>query len=243
MEYQKLTKIRLADKVVEVIYDQITKGELKPGDRLPTELDLSEQLGVARTTVREAFSQLMGLGLIERSEYGMFIPKEPTTSIQSRLTPLLLKDWETKKLYESRRVIEGELAVLAAAKATAKDFEQLKKINAQMLTEHDTEMSYFEKDAAFHDTVAQLADNEILYTMRSIITNLFNKYEKSVMELEDIKKATHQWHADLIEAMEQQNISRVRQIVNESLDASEKALLALHKTARSKQRKEVEDKK
>lgn len=227
MELPKLSKIRLADKVVKIIYDRILSGELKSGEKLPGELELSEQMGIARTTVREALGQLMGLGLIDRGENGMYISKEPVSFVQSRLSPLLLKNWEIRKLYEARMIIEGELAVLAAARATEKDIDTLKEINSQMFSEYDSKLSYWEKDMAFHDFVAKIGDNDILDSMRNILCDMFKKYEKNVMELETVKKSTYKWHSDLIDAIKKQEVNRIRDITRASLEASEEGILAL----------------
>ena len=66
--------VSLVDRVAEVLSDEITSGRLSPGDRLPSEVQLVEQLGVSRTVVREAVSRLRNAGLVEpRQGSGVFV--------------------------------------------------------------------------------------------------------------------------------------------------------------------------
>jgi GntR family transcriptional repressor for pyruvate dehydrogenase complex len=232
MNLPKITRTRLVDKVVEEIYKKISEGELKAGDKFPGEIELSMQMGVARTTIREAMNQLIGLGLISRGEYGMYVAKEASPSVQARLTPLLLESWEIRKLYEARMIIESEMAVLAAMRAGEKHIKALKDLNRRMMDECSNETSYWENDVAFHDLVAKIADNEILYHVRSTICDLFNKYEKIIVELDVIKSSTYQWHADLIDAIERGDKNGAKKAIYSALEASEKALLEIRITER-----------
>jgi GntR family transcriptional regulator, transcriptional repressor for pyruvate dehydrogenase complex len=227
MAFLKVTRTRLVDKVVESIYNQISNGTLRAGDKLPGEVALGEQLGVARPTVREAIGQLIGLGLIVRGEYGVLVAQVPTSAVAAKLAPMLLANWETRQLYEARMAIESEIAVLACARAARKDIDELTRLNLLMLEQCDDDHSYWELDMAFHRLVAKMCGNDILISMHDIIDDLFRKYEKSIITLEEIKKRTHAWHAGLIEAFRKKDGAQARNIVKTSLQASEEALIAL----------------
>jgi len=235
MAFQKVTRTRLVDKVVESIYNQISNGSLRAGDKLPGEIALGEQLGVARPTVREAIGQLIGLGLIERGEYGVLVAQVPTTAVAAKLAPMLLANWETRQLYEARMAIEGEIAVLACARASRKDIEELTRLNRLMLEQCEDDRCYWELDMAFHQLVAKTCGNDILISMHDIINDLFKKYEKSIITLAEIKRKTHEWHAGLIEAFKKKDSARARNIMRTSLEASEDALIALQRKQRDRQ--------
>ena len=100
MNLPKVTKSRLSDKVAEILYDQIRSGKLKAGDKLPSELELSEQLGVSRPSVREALNRLMGLGLIVRGTYTCSVANLPILPSDPLCTHVL-NDWETRDLFEA----------------------------------------------------------------------------------------------------------------------------------------------
>ena len=109
--------VSLVDRVAEVLSDEITSGRLSPGDRLPSEVQLVEQLGVSRTVVREAVSRLRNAGLVEpRQGSGVFV-------LAPRVKPLDLSvDAQRTKasvlhIVEVRQAMEGEAAALAATRA------------------------------------------------------------------------------------------------------------------------------
>jgi GntR family transcriptional repressor for pyruvate dehydrogenase complex len=229
VKFSKISKTRLVDKVVEDLYFKISDGTLLPGDKLPGEIALSESLGVGRPTIREAIGQLIGLGLLHRGRYGVFVAQAPSPTVKAKLAPMLLENWEIRKLYEARMVVEGEIAVLACLRATPRHLEKLRELNQLMLEQSDDANHYWELDDQFHQLVAQMSDNTILLTMHQSIRDLFRKYEMSVNTLESIRKQTYVWHTSLIEAFTRKDTEAVRRVVHQSLSASEDALTALQK--------------
>jgi DNA-binding FadR family transcriptional regulator len=229
VKFSKITKTRLVDKVVEDLYAKISTGELLPGEKLPGEVALSESLGVGRPTVREALGQLIGLGLLNRGRYGIHVAQAPSPTIKAKLAPMLLENWEIRKLYEARMVVEGEIAVLACLRSTPKHLEHLHDLNRQMLEQSNDENSYWKLDDQFHRLVAEMADNTILLTMHQSIRDLFRKYEVSVNKLEAIRAQTYEWHTALVEAFARKDTDTVRKIVHRSLTKSEDALTAMQR--------------
>ena len=229
MKFLKISKTRLVDKVVEDLYSKVSDGTLLPGDKLPSELALSESLGVGRPTIREAVGQLIGLGLLSRGKYGIFVAQEAASAIKAKLAPMLLETWEIHKLYEARMVIESEISVLACLRATPQQLERLKKLNRQIIDKSGDENSYWILDDQFHQLVAEISDNNILVTLHNSISDLFSKYELSINKLEYIKEQTHIWHDALIEAFSKKDTDAVRKIVQKSLTESENALTALQR--------------
>jgi len=227
----KISKTRLVDKVVEALYQQISERKILPGEKLPGEVQLSESLGVGRPTVREAIGQLIGLGLLHRGKYGVFVADIPTQAVRSKLAPMLLENWEIRELYEARMIIEGEIAVLACSRATSKDIEKLIELNELMHTQYDNEQHYWEIDQQFHQLLATISDNQILRTVQNSITDLFRRYERSVNKLDHIRKQTYHWHNNLIEACRKRDFDAVRKTVHQSLTESLNALANLRQHA------------
>src|SRR5690606_25266292 len=101
--------------IARQIYEKVVAGQLKAGDRLPTESELSESFGVSRTVVREAIAQLRHEGIVEtRRGVGAFIT-EPERRQFLRLDDLSLNEPEAfRSLFQLRSVLEVEAAGLAA---------------------------------------------------------------------------------------------------------------------------------
>jgi len=215
--------------VVEDLYNKISEGELKPGEKLPGEVALSESLGVGRPTIREAIGQLIGLGLVSRGSYGLYVANTSNSAVKARLAPLLLETWEIRELYEARVIIETEIAVLACLRVKAQQLKNLHDINEKMLEKSGDEDSYWILDDEFHELVAEISDNKILITMHQSIRDMFKKYEVSINKLESIRNQTYSWHASLIEAFSRKDTSAVRKVLYESLFESQKALTILRK--------------
>src|SRR5690554_1273687 len=117
----------LPEMIAGQIYQEVVAGNLKAGDRLPTESELAETFGVSRTVVREAIAQLRHEGLVEtRRGVGAFIT-EPERRQFLRIDGLSLDDPESfRSLFQLRNVLEVEAAGLAAMHHTE---DQMRKID------------------------------------------------------------------------------------------------------------------
>src|SRR5262245_55853004 len=120
----------LVDAVVSRIREVIEQGRLRAGDRLPTEAELSEQLGVSRTVVREAVSQLESLGLLSvQRGRGMFVGDGSGLAgcVKILRTAMALSPGELVRFTEFRTAVECYAARLAAERATPEDLADLKQ--------------------------------------------------------------------------------------------------------------------
>src|SRR3970040_1634824 len=127
-DFQTIQKSRsIPEVVLEQIQKLIAEGKLQPGDHLPSEMDLAEQFGVGRSSIREAMRVLQLLGVVEVIQgKGTFV-REPG------ILPLVV-DWSrisqmgiTSEVMEARQFMEVLLAQLAAERATCEDIETLRQ--------------------------------------------------------------------------------------------------------------------
>ena len=125
---QHLTADRLSDRLAARIAQQIDGGALKAGDRLPTEQQFATAYGVSRTVVREAVHQLKSQGLVRsRQGSGVFVTTPPAHRAMA-FDPKVLESMDAVvQMVELRRVIEGEMAALAAVRATRAQIGELKR--------------------------------------------------------------------------------------------------------------------
>src|SRR5688500_12807880 len=108
MTFRAVTLTRSYEQVVEQIQDGMRRGALAPGQRLPTERELSESFGVSRAVVREALKVLASMGLVEsRQGSGTYVRANPVPSITRALilsaTP---EDESLLALFEVREALE-----------------------------------------------------------------------------------------------------------------------------------------
>ena len=144
----------------------ITDSGLKPGDRLPTEHELSEQLGASRTVIREAVKVLVTIGLVyTRRGSGLYVanntPAEITPSIPSFTT---IDPTQVSSLYEYRLILELPAARLAAEHITPHELQELRKAVAfnQHCAEVQERQRFGASDAAIHRGIAEATHNPFL---------------------------------------------------------------------------------
>jgi GntR family transcriptional repressor for pyruvate dehydrogenase complex len=156
----KLQTARLSDRLAALIEAQIDGGALAPGDRLPTEQSLATAHGVSRTVVREAVHQLKSQGLVRsRQGSGVFVT-EPPAHRALAFDPTVLDSMDAVvQMVELRRVIEGEIAALAAQRATRAQLAVLKR--AVLAIDEATERGELgvDQDLGFHRAVAEATGN------------------------------------------------------------------------------------
>ena len=155
----RVKRAPLADQAAEILLDRIRSGEWSLGEKLPGETSLAPQLGVGRSTVREAIRQLVGRGVLTtRQGSGIFV-----TALDAP------EDWDAiltrsgiVAVIEARIAIESEAAALAAERRTPADLRAITRALA-LRGEHRTQIdSYVDTDTAFHRAIVAAAHNPIL---------------------------------------------------------------------------------
>ena len=151
---------RLSDRLAARIAEQIDGGALHPGDRLPTEQQFAAAYGVSRTVVREAVHQLRSQGLVRsRQGSGVFVTAPPAHRALA-FDPKLLESLDAVvQMVELRRVIEGEMAALAAARATRAQVADLKRALQAIDSATDAGRLGVDEDLAFHRAIGEATGN------------------------------------------------------------------------------------
>ena len=157
---QPLAAERLSDQLAVRIAQQIDGAVLKPGDRLPTEQQLAAAYGVSRTVVREAVHQLKSQGLVRsRPGSGVFVTAPPAHRALA-FDPKLLESLDAVvQMVELRRVIEGEMAALAARRASRTQVAALKRALLAIDAATDSGELGVEQDLAFHRAIGEATGN------------------------------------------------------------------------------------
>jgi len=161
-----IAKKKLSEIVVDEIRKRMENGELKIGDKLPNQNQFALELGVSRTSLREAMNILNLLGVIEQKPgFGTVMRKKIPAINPEGLKPTLLSDSKTtSELLEARYIIESGAVRLTTLHATDRQVEGLGKLVKKMqifLTEHDFK-EYSHIDLKFHSQIAELSRNRFL---------------------------------------------------------------------------------
>jgi len=182
-----INKKKLADSVIEEIKRMIQSGELKEGDKLPNQNAFAAQLGVSRTSLREALSTLTRIGVIEqRPGYGTVFRSRIPALFTDHLAPPLISDKQaTIELIEARRFIEigaAELSVKNASPEQIKEMGLLIKEMTRSLKEGRID-DYIEQDVAFHFLIAKASHNRFLVNLFVTIRGFMEQYMRESFHL------------------------------------------------------------
>lgn len=155
-------------KVYEIIFQKIehdiVSGNLKMGERLPSERELAAQYGVSRTSIREALRLLELNNLIEiRQGDGTFVKTNAQQTFQNQLSNVVLNTDQTTlyEMLETRLILESQCATLAALRATGKDLENIARTLEMMKNTNDEEIG-IQADLDFHMAIAKATNNNVL---------------------------------------------------------------------------------
>lgn len=224
MSFREIDRKSVVDEIIDQVVWTIRSHALKPGDRLPSEAELVDQLGVGRSSIREALKALEVLGIVKRTHAGTVIAGSQGLEAVARFLAINFasKRLQITHVYEARRILEVELAVLAGGNAQEEDILHLRDLTSEMERFDVSEIrKYAEVDRAFHQYIANLANNEILTRMWEIAYELFLAIRLSVSVSAEFLQASNYRHALLVDAIEVGDAQLLRQTMIESLQLGE----------------------
>jgi GntR family transcriptional repressor for pyruvate dehydrogenase complex len=175
LSFQPIKIKKIYEEIVEQLKDMISRGELKPGNKLPSERDMAESLGVSRASVREALTALEAIGILDiRPGEGTFVKE---TSVSETFEPLaMVLEVEQNpefQMMEVRRVLEPEMAALAALRATEDNLYKIEQILADMKNAASVSKAVA-GDLRFHFAIAEATHNSILVRIINTIADLMH---------------------------------------------------------------------
>ncbi|MCE5973947.1 FCD domain-containing protein [Sinirhodobacter sp. WL0062] len=188
MPFQKIESEKLASAVVRQIEGLILQGILRPGERLPSERELSERLDVSRPSLREAVAELQEVGLLTtRAGSGIFVADVLGSAFSPALIRLFAQNDQAVFDYLSfRKDIEGMAAERAARLGSDTDLEVIDTLFRRMEAVHSKRNPADEAalDAQFHMAIVEASHNVIMLHMMRAMFDLLQEgvfYNRQVM--------------------------------------------------------------
>lgn len=210
----------VVQQVINKITDSIMTGELKPGDKLPTELELIDTFGVSRNSLRSALQTLRSYGVIEvKRPEGTFVCDgiSPQALNPMLYSILLRKDAAAKDVVDLRQVIDFGLSkYLVQHGISADDEEQLengyRELVAAIMEKNYDINDITNKDMEFHSLMAKATHNSMIVMLNEFLLNI--TYESRYRTVKKIYAAddreylvkAHRMHLDAVEKKEGSNL-------------------------------------
>lgn len=226
MQFEKVKPYRTYQEVLKQINNFILEGKLSPGDRLMGEREMAAELGVSRTTLREALRTMELLGLVEiKPGGGTFIRDTQLNDVISPLAlALSVEPTRMEELWETRITLEVECAGLAASRATEEDLRRIQNAIQDMQSKLEDLDAYARADMRFHYMVAQASQNSMMNRLlQTFVVHIFELIRKAgpFRFSHDIGGLyTIQEHISIYEAISRHDSREARNLMRRHLEGS-----------------------
>jgi GntR family transcriptional repressor for pyruvate dehydrogenase complex len=213
---------KLYELVAERIVDDAARGLLKPGDALPVERNLAEQYAVGRSSVREALRTLESQGVIETAGHGTFVLAKDRNPLNQSLELLLaMREGDVRELYEVRRLLEAEMAALAAERRTKRHLERMDASLAEMEAGLASADRYIDADLEFHLAVVSAAGNRVAAHVMRAIRDVTRRVFQSVYHIPGAPERSMEQHRRIFDAVASRDPEAARRCVRDHLERVE----------------------
>lgn len=213
------------DYVVNNIKELLLTQKVRPGDRLPTELELSRLLSVSRGSVREAMKILAAFGIIEiRRGDGTYVSSmDGKVPFDPLLFSLILSKPNFDELKEFRFLIEKDVVGLVIKNAGDEDIQLLRQAHQEMVALKDHKAKSYEKlleaDLKFHAVLGQICKNRLLEKIYLFIMEYFKpSIAQSLRKHTNFSLESHETHRQILAAVEKRDIVAAEKAIEYSLD-------------------------
>lgn len=220
MELEPIEYKKAPESVCEQIISNIKMKVLKPGDKLPSERKLMEQLKLSRPTVREALRMLEQRGFVESipGRKGLFVVSPSSDTVTKSLKDVMdVKGISDKELVEVRGSLELQIALWALERRTEEDINDMDALLFSAEREVMDTDSYVEFDISFHQAMARSAHNKLaaifVEMCNSLVSrSLFGMFErKNEEEGKQMKDNIILSHKAIFEAIRDQDENKARE--------------------------------
>ncbi|HYP05697.1 MAG TPA: transcriptional regulator NanR [Bryobacteraceae bacterium] len=223
MSTQPIVRRKLADEVRDRLIHTIRSGELRPGDRLPSERDLMERFEVGRPAIREAMQSLASAGLIEISHgerarvavpdtHGMFDRIGQTMLHLLQTSPVTLQH-----LKDARVMFEVGMVRMAAARASGEDIRKLRAALQHQRSCMSNVPEFVKADMAFHTAIAGVSGNSVCVLLSEAMLDWLFEFRRDLLRIPGSELITLAEHERLLDAIASHSEAEAEQAMVEHL--------------------------
>ena len=219
----RIEKIPITDEVVKRMRDLINSGAYAVGDKLPTEMELRSQLGVGRSTIREAFRVLQAIGLIElKAGKGAYVKSHNDDAFETIKKWFVEKEAEVSELMEVRMAIEPIAVKLAIQRGTPQQIEDIRQIHEafkKAIGKKDA-IELAALDESFHEAIVDASNNGLLRKIGLLMADAFVEYRnRSFAVVENVTNALGP-HEEILDAILRKDIESAIHGIQRHLEVS-----------------------
>jgi GntR family transcriptional repressor for pyruvate dehydrogenase complex len=221
------------EKVIAVLKKAIMQGELKPGDKLPSERELSRMLGVSRTSLREALRLLDVSGVVTiKHGQGVFITNNDSDEYMKKfISHIFVDEKKIEELFQIRKLLETEAAAWACKNATEEQlnaiFRLVKDTMEKLQDSPKGELLSIlaEQDNKFHQLLAEAANNSVLKNIMDNLLDLLADSRAKAASVEGRPQKSLKEHLKIAECLLRRDCNGAQTAMLEHLSNVEKDVL------------------
>jgi DNA-binding FadR family transcriptional regulator len=227
----KFTVIKTTSRsglVEQQLREFIVNNKLVPGHRLPSESELSSELGVSRTAIREGFKSLEAVGVINAHQgKGRFVSKFDSGAIADNLAISLTLDRpRLQEVLEIRKALDTGFLSQAASLLNEDDFEALERLVRRMNLKVKEPTTFIQEDMEFHRILFRKLNNRVLLNILEMFWKLFGQVEEGTEHtLDQLTEAVNQ-HRVIVAALRKGNVSRAKDLLEVHFRDAERRIAA-----------------
>lgn len=236
--FKSVKSNKVSEHIIEQIRKAIFEGQLKPGDKLPSERELVENFKVSKTTLREAIRSLEVLGFLEirkGASGGSFVTEVDMKKARDCFSNFLhFKNLSLKDLSEVRLLLEPTIAEKAALGINGDDLKRLEELlrECDYVMKHDIPIESRKNEVEFHRIIASVTGNPILMFILDFVENLLIDTKEILKPSKEFSQKVQKAHRRIYKALLERDGKKARAEMVKHVREVEQDLVALQKERR-----------
>jgi GntR family transcriptional regulator, transcriptional repressor for pyruvate dehydrogenase complex len=224
-----IRKKRLYEEIILAIEEMIRKNNIQPGERLPSEKELSTIFDVGKATVREALSVLQTNGVVEsRPGSGIYLKELGNESIADRVTNNLMEKEKLQDILEFRSAMEVSATALAAIRASDEDLKKIIQAHQNLIEANESGLIGVKEDFSFHYSIVLASHNALFKDIFKSVSQRFEE-EIRISKMQSAKipgrfPIIHKEHEAIVKALIQKEPQLASNAMKTHLDRTERKI-------------------
>lgn len=216
---KKIQRVSLQLEIIRYIQNYIEENGLKAGDKLPSQEQLLEMMGVSRTSLREAVKTLEARNVLEvRNGKGVYVGSQEDNGFLS-LINFTREKGTLLDVLEVRKILEHGILPMVIHRATEKELNELGDIVKVLMEKFHQGVRQTEEDKQFHYMIYRLSHNEIMYQLILCISNVMDQFWEFPLNMQEPFLESMPLHETLYQAICEKNVKKAQAINDQLLDA------------------------
>jgi GntR family transcriptional regulator, transcriptional repressor for pyruvate dehydrogenase complex len=225
-EFEAIRRNKVYEEVARQLERMILK-KLRPGDKLPSERELAESLGVSRSSIRDAIRSLELVGLVEpRQGAGTVVREISADVLMNPLTNVLRHKIElVGELIDFRKMLEPPLAARAATHASDEELAEMEEILLRQDSKFRSGQLAIEEDSEFHYSIAMASGNSVVLKVLDVLMDLLRDTRQRSLQVEGRPQKSLAGHRRILAAIRRRDAEAAKAAMRRHIEDVEEIVL------------------